>query len=235
NAYANPVCSPSRACLLTGRHSFRTGVGDVVMAGSSGTLQSSEFTLAETFAANPSLNYQLAQFGKWHLALAPNSPANLGGWPHFAGSLAGAVASYTNWTKTVDGVNTTNYTNYATTDTVNDAIAWIQAQTNKPWFAWVAFNAPHTPFHKPPANLCPHYQGLSGTQQSINSTPRPYFEAMVEAMDLEMGRLLAAVDRTNTHVIFLGDNGTPGQIIQPPYLSSRGKDTLYEGEIGRAH
>jgi arylsulfatase A-like enzyme len=230
-AYANPVCSPTRACLITGRHGFRTGVGDVIEGAGSAALRASEFTLPEAFAANPSLNYSLAQFGKWHLALGPNSPSVIGGWPHFAGSTAGAIANYTNWTKTVNGTATANYTNYATTDVVNDAVAWIQARGSQPWFAWVAFNAPHTPYHKPPTNLAPHYAMLSGTQQNINANPRPYFEAMTEAMDTEIGRLLAAVDRTNTHIIFLGDNGTPTQVLQPPFPSGRGKDTLYEGGI----
>jgi arylsulfatase B len=231
NAYSNPVCSPTRACLITGRYGFRTGIGDVIMGPGSSVLTAPEITLPEVFGANPSLGYQLAHFGKWHLNNNPTSPNSIGGWPHYAGNLLGALTSYTNWTKTVDGVSTANYTNYATTDIVNDAVAWIQSQGTKPWFAWVAFNAPHTPFHKPPSSLCPHYANLSGTQQNINNNPRPYFEAMVEAMDLEMGRLLAAVDRTNTHIIFLGDNGTPGQVIQPPYSSSRAKDSLYEGGI----
>ena len=230
NAYVNPVCSPTRACLITGRYGFRTGIGDVVVGAGSATLTAAEFTLPEAFAANSLSGYQLAQFGKWHLNNAPTSPNNIGGWPHFAGSLIGQFASYTNWTKTVDGVSSTT-TNYATTDLVNDAVAWIQAQGAKPWFAWIAFNAPHVPLHKPPNSLCPHYTTLSGTAADINAHPRPYFEAMVEAMDTEMGRLLAAVDRTNTHIIFLGDNGTVGQVIQPPYPAARGKDTLYEGGI----
>jgi arylsulfatase A-like enzyme len=162
---------------------------------------------------------------------APNSPNNIGRWPYFSGSLIGAVANYTNWTKTVNGVSTANYTNYATTDVVNDAIAWIQGQTNKPWFAWVAFNAPHTPLHKPPNQLCPHYTSLPGTPADINANPRKYFEAMTEAMDTEIGRLLAAVDRTRTHVIFLGDNGTTTSVIQPPFPSNRGKGDLYEGGV----
>jgi arylsulfatase B len=229
NAYAYPVCSPTRACLITGRYGFRTGIGDVIAGTGSAVLTASEFTLPEVFAANPSLNYQLAHFGKWHLNNLPNSPNNIGGWPHFSGSLVGALANYTNWTKTIDGSSTLNYTNYATTDLVNDAVAWIQSQSNKPWFAWIAFNAPHTPFHKPPNALCPHYTSLSGTQMDINQHPRSYFEAMVEAMDTEIGRLLSAVNRTNTHIIFLGDNGTPGQVIQPPFSSTKAKDTLYEG------
>jgi arylsulfatase A-like enzyme len=50
-------------------------------------------------------------------------------------------------------------------------------------------------------------------------------------MDTEIGRLLAAVDRPNTHIIFIGDNGTPNNTLQPPFPSGRGKDTLYEGGI----
>ncbi len=230
NAYANPVCSPTRACIVTGRHCFRTGVGDVVLGGG-GTLSAAEFTLADAFAANSGLGYQVAQFGKWHLANGPNSPSLIGGWPHFAGSIQGAVTNYNNWNKTVNGSTTLNYTNYATTDVVNDAVAWIQARGSQPWFAWVAFNAPHVPYHRPPTNLCPHYASLTGTQTDINNNTRKYYEAMTEALDTEIGRLLAAVNRTNTHIIFIGDNGTPGQVIQPPYSSARGKDTLYEGGI----
>ncbi len=230
NAYANPVCSPTRACLITGRYSFRTGVGDVILGPGSTTLTAAELTLPEVFAANPALNYQLAHFGKWHLNNQANSPTTIGGWPTYAGSLVGAVASYTNWTKTTNGTSFTT-TNYATTDVVNDAVAWIAARTNQPWFAWVAFNAPHTPLHKPPNALAPHYTGLSGTQMNINNNPRPYYEAMVEAMDSELGRLLAAVNRTDTHIIFLGDNGTTSQVIQSPYSSGKAKDTIYEGGV----
>lgn len=230
NAYANPVCSPTRACVITGRHGFRTGIGDVIAGAGSATLTAGDFTLPEAFAANNTLGYQLAQFGKWHLVNGPNSPGTIGGWPHFAGSLIGAITSYTNWNKTVNGTSSTS-TNYATTDIVNDAVAWIQARGSNPWFAWVAFNAPHSPLHKPPNALCPHYTSLSGAQGDINANPRSYFAAMIEALDTEIGRLLAAVNLTNTHVIFMGDNGTMGNVIQPPYSSARGKNTLYESGI----
>lgn len=232
NAYANPVCSPTRACLLTGRHAFRTGVGDVILGGSSGLLAANEFTLPRAFATNAALGYHLAQFGKWHLANASNTgaPLAVGGWTNYMGSLAGAIANYTNWVKTVNGTSATT-TNYATTDLVNDAAAWIQARGTNAWFAWIAFNAPHTPFHKPPTNLAPHYATLPGTPADINARPWLYFDAMTEAMDTEMGRLLAAVNRTNTHIIFLGDNGSQPNVIQPPFSPGGGKDTLYEGGI----
>ncbi len=230
NAYANPVCSPTRACLLTGRHSFRTGIGDAVAGAGSPTLLAAEHTLPDAFAANASLGYQLAAFGKWHLALGPASPNTIGGWPHFAGNIQGAIASYTNWSKTVNGSTTAGYTNYATSDIVTDAIAWIQSQGTNAWFAWVAFNAPHTPLHKPPTDLH-SYDSLLGTQADINANPRPYFEAMVEAMDTEIGRLLASINTNTTQIIFLGDNGTSPQVLQPPYPDGRGKSTLYEGGV----
>lgn len=229
NAYASPVCSSTRACIITGRHGFRTGIGAVV-GGTTGSppLAASEFTLPEAFSV--SSPYELAQFGKWHLAMGPNSPLTRGGWTYYAGGLGGGLPDYSNWTKTVNGGSTSDYTNYATTDIVDDTVTWIQARGTNAWFAWVAFNAGHTPFHKPPNGLH-SYDALSGTQMDINRNPRPYYEAMIEAMDTEIARLLASVDLTQTHVIFVGDNGTPGQVLQPPSPSGRAKGSLYEGGI----
>ena len=141
---------------------------------------------------NAALGYSFSQFGKWHLAAGPNSPRTVGGWTNFAGSIQGAVANYTNWTKVINGANTLNYTNYATTDLVNDATNWIGAKGTNAWFVWAAFNAPHTPFHNPPTNLCPNYPANTLTNS------RRQFEAMVEALDTEIGRLLSVVDRANT-------------------------------------
>jgi arylsulfatase B len=222
NAYANPVCSPTRACILTGQHGFRTGIGDIVDNGVS--LTTAAFTLSEALTA-AATGHAMAQFGKWHLASGPNSPRLIGGWTNFAGNLVGAIGNYSNWNKTVNGISTAGNTNYATTDLVNDAVSWINARGTNSWFVWAAFNAPHAPYHSPPPSLCPSYPSNTLTNN------RRRFEAMTEAMDTEIGRLLAAVDRANTHVIFIGDNGTPGSVIAPPYSASRGKDTLYEGGI----
>ena len=240
NAFAQPTCSPSRASMLTGRQPFRHGVTTAVTA-NDGQLRASEFTLPRAFAANPSLGYSTALFGKWHLTIGPSyaaDPNNIGGWPHFSGSLSGGLNSYTAWTKTINGVSgTTNgTTTYATTDTTDDAVAWITARGAQPWFACVSYCAPHTPFHKPPNNLHTYDTLQPGwTNMPINDTSahqRIHYNAAVEAMDTEIGRLLSSMSptvRANTDIIFIGDNGTPNQVIQTPFGTGHAKDSLYEG------
>ncbi|MEY3896980.1 MAG: hypothetical protein RLZZ214_2501 [Verrucomicrobiota bacterium] len=224
-AYACPVCSPTRATILTGRLGFRTGVGDVASATSS--LTTAELTLPEVITQNGGLGIAAASFGKWHLssgapAAVRTFPNSIGGWPHYAGATPGALLDYYSWTKTTNGVNSTS-TTYATTDVVNDAVSWINARNTagQKWLAWVAFNAPHSPFHIPPANL--HSFGANPATNSLK------YRAAVEAMDTEIGRLLLAVNPATTDIIFIGDNGTPGQVIQTPYDSTHSKDTVYEG------
>ncbi|HKQ39790.1 MAG TPA: sulfatase-like hydrolase/transferase, partial [Verrucomicrobiae bacterium] len=230
NAYGQPVCSPSRCAMLTGRYGFRNGVTQVVESLATPGVQTNEYTLPEVISANAQLSYSCASIGKWHLGGAAAGPNTAGGWPHFSGSLGGALASYTSWMKTVDGRSTPNYSVYATTDNVNDALSWIQQRGTNRWFLWLAFNAGHTPYHKPPNNLH-SYDSLSGTQADITANPRPYYEAMIESMDTEIGRLLSQIDTNQTTILFLGDNGTQGRVIQPPFSSSRGKDSLYEGGV----
>jgi arylsulfatase A-like enzyme len=226
-AWSNPVCAPTRATILTGRYSFRTGVG---FASGNNTINPAEYTVADALGA---LGYSTALFGKWHLGTGPSNRPNSLGFDHYAASLGGGMPDYFNWTKVENGVSTT-VTNYATTENVDDAITWIDNQgslnPNQPWFVWLAFNAPHSPFHKPP-NTLHNYDQLSGTQTDISANPVPYYQAMVEAMDTEIGRLLDAVDANNTTIIFLGDNGTPRKVAVPPAEPTRVKGTLYQGGI----
>jgi arylsulfatase A-like enzyme len=226
NAYAQTLCSPTRACMLTGRHAFRHGVGAPVSQAAE--LSAAEFTLPEAFAAVGS-PYALASFGKWHLTAGQNNagdPNTIGGWPHFSGSLGGGVPDYFAWNKTVNGTTASNFT-YTTSDTVNDAAAWIQSQGDDPWFAWIGFNAGHTPFHRPPTSL--HSYATLPTGAITGADRRPAFEASIEALDTELDRLLQSVDTNKTTIILLGDNGTPRGVVQPPYNIARAKGSLYDG------
>jgi len=232
NACAYPVCSPTRSAMLTGRYAFRTGVTDILATLTQQGIYTNEVTLPELLAPT----HRTASFGKWHLGGGTTGPGSVGGWSHFSGSLPGALGmNATNfwlWTKTSNGVSRANYSGYATSDNVNDALTWLGAQGTNRWFLWLGFNAPHTPYHLPPTNLCPHYAGLSGTAADLQQNPRRYFEAAVEAMDTELGRLLAGINTNETTVVFLGDNGTVQRVIQPPYdIAGRAKDSLFEGGV----
>lgn len=225
NAQACPVCSPTRSSLLTGRHGFRTGIGAAVANAANG-LAASEVLLPEILAP---AGVQTALFGKWHLGsdLGPLTPT-AEGFGTFTGALGGALMSYTQWQKVENGVAGPT-TNYATTDVVDEALAYV-AGTSQPWFVVLSFHAGHSPHHAPPAAL--HSQNLGGLSPA--TTPFPFYRAMVEAMDRELGRFLAtipAATRANTNVVFLGDNGTASDVVQAPFDPARSKGTVYQGGV----
>ena len=235
-AYSTPGCSPTRAAIITGRYGYRSGVGDIIAGDVTAELEAQEFTLPEAFVSVNS-GYGLAAFGKWHLGGNNRAPETVGGWPYFNGSLTGGVPAYDSWRKTViqNGISNTtnNFPVYVTTDNVNEAISFIEDQGDDPWFVWIGVNAPHNPLHLPPEHLH-SYDSLTGDESDINANGRAYYEAMTEALDTEIGRLLDSMSdevRANTNIILVGDNGTTRAQLQPPYPNRRGKDTLYQGGI----
>jgi arylsulfatase A-like enzyme len=241
NVWANPMCSPSRASILTGRYAFRHGVTNPGVK--TEVLAPAEETIAEALSA---VGYQTALFGKWHLGAKAGKYPTDQGFNYFSGSLAN-VDDYFNWQKTqinaADGVvSTVNEINYASEVVATEAQAWI-AQTNTPWFVQLAFNAPHAPFHVPPASK---YSGVSLTGQAGDTCTRNTntdsiancYRAAAEAMDTYIGELLNNIDAqtlANTLIIFVGDNGTtPEAIIEEaglPFNKLHGKGTVYEGGV----
>lgn len=233
NAWASPTCSPTRASILTGRHSFRTGVGTAITGMDYPDLDTSEYTIPKLLNATAPAGYLSACVGKWHLNHRTqqklNYPAKFG-YDFYAGNFLGELSDYFNWNKITNGVSTTS-TGYATTETIDDAVRWLgELPEGRPFFLWVGFNAPHTPLHAPPAGLHT-VPGLTGAQGHINQNPKLYFKAMIEAMDTEIGRLLQWLDDNNrldsTSVIFIGDNGNNKRVAQIAD-TSHAKGTLYE-------
>ena len=224
NVWSNPTCSPTRATLLTGKYGFRTNVMKV-----DDVLSTSETSIQKYLNQNLGDEYSNAVIGKWHLSKDNNHPNQMG-IDYYAGSLSGTLKDYNSWSLNING-ETSISTIYNTTKYTDLAIDWVKNQT-KPWFLWLAYTAPHEPFHLPPTNL--HTQGnLPTDEASINANPLPYYLAMLEAMDSEMGRLinsLSSEEKENTIIIFIGDNGTPNEVAQE-YNSHRVKGSLYQGGI----
>ena len=235
--YAQPICSPTRATLLTGRQPYQHTVGNPQ---ANSTLPASETTFPELISANAPA-YGLASFGKWHLGSGGTGPLATGGWPNFTGTLVGGVPDYDAWTRVkienriltdngtaiVDLVPSTYSSTYATSVQVDEAATFITAQGTDPWVVWMGFNAPHTPFQDPPANLAP----TSG-YSTIGTANKDLYIRMLEALDTEIARLLTSVDMSNTNIIIIGDNGTPGQVDQAPAGGlAEAKGSLREGGI----
>ena len=234
NCWASPLCSPTRSGIITGRYPFRTGVGTVVAGPTSTDLDTTEISIAKLLKYNAPVHYSTANIGKWHLnqqtAQKLLYPNKYFGYDLYCGNFLGELSDYYKWFKVTNGVGDT-ITTYATTENVNDAINWLDTITpNKPFFLWLAFNAPHTPYHKPPDSLYT-LTGLTGTTQHINQHPELYFKAMIEAMDKETGRLfqwlLANNKMDSTNIIFIGDNGTAKRVAQIADTAHT-KGTLYE-------
>jgi arylsulfatase A-like enzyme len=225
NFWSYPTCSPTRASIITGKYGYRTGVkwaGDV--------LPSTERSLQKYIKEETGSRYNSAVIGKWHLS-GNNSSLDRSafGIDYYAGLMGGGLQNYFQWNLTNDqGTNLqSGYSSKIFTDLAMD---WVGAQ-DQPWFLWLAYNAPHTPFHKPPSIM--HNQGEL-TNYSEGMDPMPYYLAAIEAMDFQIGRLINGLtqeERDNTIILFMGDNGTPNEVGQSPYPDNGVKGSLYQGGI----
>ncbi len=241
NAYSFPTCSPARAAILTGRYPSRFGIGNAIDSWEEAwSLPLSEVTIPEMLAQGSPHDYTSALIGKWHLASFTYShPAHHPldqGFDWHEGSLenlgqglnpGAQKRNYHYWEKAVNG--RTEYVNaYATTVTVDDALRRMR-KLPEPWFMTVAFNAPHVPLHVPPQELH-SFDGLTSCQPDQWRC----YNAMVEAVDTELGRLLDSMDpalAARTTIIFTSDNGTPEHGIRPPFDPDRDKGSVFDGGV----
>jgi len=209
--YSNsPVCSPSRAALLTGRHPANTGVTRI-LAGTRTTpgLDTAVPTLARRLR---DLGYRTGAFGKWHLGGRPADRPLRHGFDEFIGILAGCVDYYSHisyWGADVDpyhdlwdgDVEIWRNGEYLT-DLITDAAVNFIRGSSQPFLCYVPFNAPHYPMHAP-AEWMDRFAHLRPEKQAMG--------AMIGAMDAGIGRILDSLDDTgrseDTIVVFSSDNG----------------------------
>ena len=234
NVWSNPECSPTRATILTGRYGFRTGVRSAILRNGGTGIGLGEVSIQKLLDQRLNDSYAHAVIGKWHLSDENNGGANnpgLMGIGHYSGLLRNGHSDYWKWDRTENGA-TYLKKEYATSVFTDEAIEWILDQ-EKPWFLWLAYTAPHDPFHLPPDSLHTRSE-LSGSREDIAENAIPYYLAMLESLDSELGRLLSSIppaDKEKTTVIFIGDNGTPSEVIQSPYETFQAKSSVFEGGV----
>uniref|UniRef100_UPI0032173222 sulfatase-like hydrolase/transferase n=1 Tax=uncultured Draconibacterium sp. TaxID=1573823 RepID=UPI0032173222 len=209
--YGAPICSPSRAGLLTGKTPQRAGVpGNVSSMSEKAGLPSEQYTIAEMFK---DAGYKTAHIGKWHLGHGKDKQPNAQGFDHSFGHFVGCIDNYSHffyW----EGPNRHDlYRNgeevyypgrFFPELMVNEASEFIEQNTDNPFFMYFAMNAPHYPYQGSPEWL--KYYRDKGVEY-----PRDLYAAFVSTQDDMIGNLLDKLEelgiRENTIVVFQSDNG----------------------------
>lgn len=205
--HVDPTCSPTRAALMTGRYSARTGVW--LTFGSRHHLRRDEITMADVFQRN---GYCTAIFGKWHLGdNYPFRPMDRGfdeSFIHGGGVIGETPDTWDN--NYYDDVYFRNgkpekAKGYCTDVWFNETMAFMERNKERPFFVYLSTNAPHGPLHVPEKYRKPY---------ADQPPQRAAFYGMISSIDENLGRLrrklveLRLVD--NTIVVFFNDNGTAG-------------------------
>jgi arylsulfatase B len=225
-----PLCSPTRAGLMTGRWPIRSGMGEsVITPWRRYGLPTTERTLADMMAK---AGYERrGVIGKWHLGHYEKKflPLNRG-FTHFYGHYNGAVDYFTHeregeldWHR---GFETCRDEGYTTDLIGRESVRFIdESPADKPFFLYVPFNAPHLPLQAKEEDLAKYTH--------IEDKKKRTYAAMVDSMDQAIGKILHALQAKgladNTFVLFLSDNGAIELGDNGSWRSTKG--SVYEGGI----
>ena len=245
--YVSPVCSPTRACLMTGRYNYRTRVVDTWVGRS--MMDTEEVTIAELLR---DAGYATGIFGKWHLGdnypMRPNDQGFEEALVHKGGGLAQPSEPFENERRYTDPIlfhngHPVQTKGYCTDVYFDAALQFIEAShaDDSPFFTYIATNAPHGPYHDVPENLKAKYkqQDIPSIHYGKDKTNEKVLDnvagvlAMIENVDQNVGKLFTRLSQLqltdNTLVIFMVDNG-PNSLRY--VMNLRGmKSNVHEGGI----
>jgi arylsulfatase A-like enzyme len=230
NHYVQPVCSPTRSCLMTGRYVSHTGVYTIVRPHAKWGLPLEERTLAN---ALKDAGYTTAITGKWHLGEFENAyKPTARGFDHQHGHYFGAIDYFTHvrdgsddWYHDDKPLKEEGYSTHLVT---KEAVRLIDAQAkDKPLFLYMPYNGIHSPHQVPESYLQP-YGALSGARKQL--------AGMLAAVDEGIGQVVAALEkkglRENTLIVFSADNGGPPPGKNTPLRDFKG--SIFEGGVRAA-
>ena len=206
NFHVSPTCAPTRAALMTGLYTNRTGVWHTI--GGRSLLRKDKVTMAEVFKEN---EYHTAIFGKWHLGdnypFRPQDRGFLEVLVHGAGGVGQTPDFFDN-----DYFNDTyihngkleEYRGYCTDVWFREAIEYIERQKDNPFFCYISTNAPHSPFYVD--------NKYRKAYEGIKNIPSNEFYGMITNIDDNIGILTRKIEdlgiSDNTILIFMTDNGS---------------------------
>lgn len=234
NGYVScPVCSPTRAGLMTGRyqqrfgHEFNPGPGAV--ASPEFGLPLDEVTLPQRLKK---LGYTTGMVGKWHLGFRPEFQPTQRGFDEFFGFLGGSHRYFENQRgphePMIRGTDEIPEEGYMTENFAREAVAFLEKHKAEPFFLYLPFNAVHNPIIAP-------YKYLSRFPK-LEDERRRRFAGTLSAMDDAVGTVLEKLEAEKltekTLVVFISDNGGPTRQTTSSNLPLRGrKSFVYEGGI----
>jgi arylsulfatase A-like enzyme len=244
--YSNaPECTPTRTALLTGRYQQRVGglecalgIGNVGRYDDAIRLRQTHdlgLPIEETSIARmlKDAGYATAISGKWHLGYEPKFFPLRHGFDSWFGPVGGAVdyfhhVEYTGQLALYENDKPVQREGYLTDLITDEAISFIQRKRSKPFFLYVAYTAPHTPYQGPNDE-----KPEPVPEADYNKGSRKTYAAMVERMDQGIGRILKSLDdaglEKDTLVIFMSDNGANQTGNNSPFSGFKGN--LFEGGI----
>jgi len=213
--YVSPVCSPTRAEILTGRHHVRGGVFSTSRGGE--RLDIDEETMAEVFKT---AGYQTAAYGKWHNGMQAPFHPNSRGFDDFYGFCSGHWGNYFNPLLEHNG-NMVRGNGFIIDDLTQHGIDFIEKNKNRPFFLYLPYNTPHSPMQVPD-RFWKKYKDKKLSQIGREGPPKNQNQidhtraalAMCENIDWNVGRIIEHLKNSDllekTIVIYLSDNGPNG-------------------------